>query len=88
MIPPGIPEFLTRSRVLDVGTHEVRGRAWSGLGAIERVEFSDDGGGTWADARSDAPQDSTSWRGWSIEWGASPGERVLCCRATDSTGAT
>jgi DMSO/TMAO reductase YedYZ molybdopterin-dependent catalytic subunit len=34
MIPPGIPEFLTRSRVLDAGTHEVRGRAWSGLGAI------------------------------------------------------
>jgi Mo-co oxidoreductase dimerisation domain len=23
-----------------------------------------------------------------IEWGASPGERILCCRATDSTGAT
>jgi DMSO/TMAO reductase YedYZ molybdopterin-dependent catalytic subunit len=88
MIPPGIPEFLTRSRVLDAGTHEVRGRAWSGLGATERVEFSDDGGGTWADARLDAPHDSPAWRGWSIEWGASPGERVLCCRATDSTGAT
>jgi DMSO/TMAO reductase YedYZ molybdopterin-dependent catalytic subunit len=88
MIPPGIPEFLTRSRILDAGTHAVRGRAWSGLGAIERVEFSDDGGGTWTDARLDAPHDSTAWRGWSIEWGASPGERVLCCRATDSTGAT
>ena len=88
MIPPGIPEFLTRSRVLAAGTHEVRGRAWSGLGAIERVEFSDDGGRTWADTRLDAPHhDSTAWRGWSIEWDASPGERVLCCRATDSTGA-
>ncbi|HYZ14053.1 MAG TPA: sulfite oxidase [Actinomycetota bacterium] len=87
MIPPGIPEFLTRSRVLDAGTHEVRGRAWSGLGAIERVEFSDDDGGTWVDTRLDAPhRDSTAWRGWSIEWGASPGARVLCCRATDSTG--
>ena len=88
MIPPGIPEFLTRSRVLAAGTHEVRGRAWSGLGAIERVEFSDDGGRTWADTGLDAPHhDSTAWRGWSIEWDASPGERVLCCRATDSTGA-
>jgi DMSO/TMAO reductase YedYZ molybdopterin-dependent catalytic subunit len=89
MIPPGIPEFLSRSRVLDAGTHEVRGRAWSGLGAIERVEFSDDDGGTWVDTRLDAPhRDSTAWRGWSIEWGASPGARVLCCRATDYTGAT
>jgi sulfane dehydrogenase subunit SoxC len=42
MVPPGIPEFLTRSRIVDAGTQVVRGRAWSGLGAIDRVEFSDD----------------------------------------------
>jgi DMSO/TMAO reductase YedYZ molybdopterin-dependent catalytic subunit len=89
MIPPGIPEFLTRSRIVDAGTHTVRGRAWSGLGRIERVEFSDDGGRTWADTRLDPPhRDATAWLGWSTEWAASPGARVLSCRATDSTGAT
>jgi sulfane dehydrogenase subunit SoxC len=91
MIPPGIPEFLTRSRIVDAGTHMVRGRAWSGLGTIQRVEFSDDGGATWSHARLDPPhRDASAWRGWSFVWDASPGERerVLCCRATDSTGAT
>ncbi len=88
MIPPGIPEFLTRSRVLDAGTHTLVGRAWSGLGAIERVEFSQDDGATWSDARLHPPhRDASAWRGWSSEWAASAGERVLCCRATDSTGA-
>jgi DMSO/TMAO reductase YedYZ molybdopterin-dependent catalytic subunit len=89
MVPPGIPEFLTRSRIADAGTQVVRGRAWSGLGSIERVEFSDDEGRTWWDTALDPPpSDEFAWRGWSFEWHASPGERVLCCRATDATGAT
>lgn len=88
MVPPGIPEFLTRSRIVDAGTHVVPGRAWSGLGPIERVEFSDDEGRTWWDAiLDDPPRDAFAWRGWSFEWHASPGERVICCRATDATVA-
>jgi DMSO/TMAO reductase YedYZ molybdopterin-dependent catalytic subunit len=89
MVPPGIPEFETRSRVVDAGTHVVTGRAWSGLGAIRRVEFSDDDGRTWWEAQlADPPADPFGWRGWSFEWLASAGERVLCCRATDATGET
>jgi DMSO/TMAO reductase YedYZ molybdopterin-dependent catalytic subunit len=89
MVPPGIPDFLTRRRIVDASTHLVRGRAWSGVGPIERVEFSDDDGRTWWDARLDAlPPDAFSWRGWSFEWHASPGDRMLCCRATDATGQT
>jgi sulfane dehydrogenase subunit SoxC len=89
MIPPGIPEFLTRGRIVGAGAHTVRGRAWSGLGAIERVEFSDDGGRTWLETRLDAPhRDASAWRGWSVDWTASPGERILSCRATDSKGET
>jgi hypothetical protein len=89
MLPPGFPEFMTRGRIVDAGTHHVRGRAWSGLGPIERVEFSDDDGRTWWEARLDpAPPDPFAWRGWSFEWLASPGERMLCCRATDATGAS
>jgi DMSO/TMAO reductase YedYZ molybdopterin-dependent catalytic subunit len=89
MVPPGIPDFLTRGRIVDSGTYDVRGRAWSGVGPIERVEFSDDDGRTWWDAHLDAlSRDPHAWRGWRFEWLASPGERVLCCRATDATGET
>ena len=89
MVPPGFPDFLTRRRIVDVGAHALRGRAWSGLGSIERVEVSDDDGRTWWDAGLDEPgPDPFAWRGWTFEWLASAGERVLCCRATDATGAT
>jgi sulfane dehydrogenase subunit SoxC len=89
MVPPGIPEFLSRSRVVDAGTLTLRGRAWSGRGAIDRVEVSDDGGRTWAEADLDRPpEDPFAWRGWSFAWAATPGQHVLACRASDATGAT
>ncbi|MGZ8600194.1 MAG: sulfite oxidase [Actinomycetota bacterium] len=89
MAPPGFPRFETRSRIVDAGTHVVRGRAWSGFGPIERVECSDDDARTWWEAElDDPPPDPFAWRGWSFSWLASPGERVLCCRATDATGET
>src|SRR3954452_13244280 len=51
MVPPGIPNFADRERLLKLGPTTIRGRAWSGHGAVERVEVSDDGGESWADAR-------------------------------------
>src|SRR5918992_2516928 len=44
MIPPGIPEFLTRARVLRAGEHVLEGRAWSGEAPVAGVEVSTDGG--------------------------------------------
>jgi DMSO/TMAO reductase YedYZ molybdopterin-dependent catalytic subunit len=89
MVPPGIPDFFTRRRIVDAGPHVMRGRAWSGVGPIDRMEFSDDDGRTWWDVHLGAlPRDPFAWRGWSVEWQALPGDRVLCCRATDATGAT
>src|SRR6266540_743972 len=38
MVPPGIPVFLSRERVLNAGPVGLQGRAWSGWGSIERVE--------------------------------------------------
>jgi sulfane dehydrogenase subunit SoxC len=88
MVPPGIPEFLSRSRLLDPGRCRLEGRAWSGWGPIERVEVSVDGGGSWGDATlGDAPSEF-AWRGWSFDWDAEPGEHELSCRATDATGHT
>jgi DMSO/TMAO reductase YedYZ molybdopterin-dependent catalytic subunit len=89
MVPPGIPEFLTRSRHVSPGAVTLRGRAWSGWGPIERVEVSTDGGATWNDARIDQRGSSDrAWVGWSFDWNATEGEHVLASRATDATGRT
>jgi sulfane dehydrogenase subunit SoxC len=88
MTPPGIPHFFSRERQLEPGPCTLRGRAWSGRGAIERVEVSTDGGGSWADARLDQPGGPHAWTGWSFDWTAEPGSYELWSRATDVTGAT
>ena len=88
VVPPGIPEFLSRSRLVDAGPCDLEGRAWSGWAPIERVEVSVDGGETWKDARLDEPESDFAWRGWTYRWEAEPGEFELCCRATDGAGNT
>jgi DMSO/TMAO reductase YedYZ molybdopterin-dependent catalytic subunit len=40
MVPPGIPEFMSRDRNLPAGAVMLEGRAWSGRAEIERVEVS------------------------------------------------
>jgi DMSO/TMAO reductase YedYZ molybdopterin-dependent catalytic subunit len=88
MVPPGIPEFMTRSRHVDSGPSLIAGRAWSGRGGIALVEFSADGGRTWVPARLGEPPSPHAWYPWSITWeppGA--GTYELCCRATDSAGS-
>jgi DMSO/TMAO reductase YedYZ molybdopterin-dependent catalytic subunit len=86
MVPPGVPDFLTRRRHLVPGPCRIEGRAWSGMGAIERVEVSSDGGATWADAQMGEPPAPFVWRSWRFDWEAHPGEHELCCRATDAAG--
>ena len=88
MVPPGFPTFLPRSRNLRSGRLTLRGRAWSGVGPIERVEVSLDGGESWKDAALQPVSGPHAWRGWTFEWEATPGEHVLASRATDATGAT
>jgi len=86
LAPPGIPDFLTRERFTHARVQTITGRAWSGRGEITRVEVSDDGGATWADAGLDAPLGEFAWRGWHFDWDADPGDHELCCRATDAAG--
>ena len=89
MVPPGIPEFETRVRILDVGPVLLQGRAWSGRAPIERVEVSTDDGSSWADAALTRDLEGPwAWCGWSFPWDAVAGEHVLCARATDETGDT
>jgi sulfane dehydrogenase subunit SoxC len=85
MIPPGVPDFLTRERQLEPGLVTLSGRAWSGR-PIETVEVSTDGGASFAPALLDEPVGDSAWRGWRFEWDAPGGEHVLCSRATDTAG--
>jgi sulfane dehydrogenase subunit SoxC len=87
MIPPGIPEFMSRSRLVEAGPCELRGRAWSGEAEIVGVDVSVDGGETWNPATlGSAELGRWAWRSWSFAWGAEPGEHELCCRARDAAG--
>jgi sulfane dehydrogenase subunit SoxC len=87
MVPPGMPEFLTRSRVLAAGECEITGRAWSGGAEIVAVDVSTDGGTTWSAAQlGPATLGPAAWRSWSFVWAATAGEHELCCRARDAAG--
>ena len=86
LVPPGIPEFMTRERTVAAGEVLVEGRAWSGLAPIASVEVSDDGGSTWAAAELEPAGEPWAWRGFTYRWDAQPGEHVLCARARDEAG--
>jgi sulfane dehydrogenase subunit SoxC len=86
MVPPGIPDFMSRRRHLPPGACLLEGRAWSGWGLIEAVEVSTDGGATWRPAELAPQPDAGAWRGWSLVWDARPGEHELCSRTRDAAG--
>jgi sulfane dehydrogenase subunit SoxC len=89
MMPPGFTDFPARRRFLDAGPSHLIGRAWSGWGHIDRVEVSVDAGHTWSDAQlGPRPASPFSWRAWSYDWQATPGEHELAARATDDVGNT
>jgi DMSO/TMAO reductase YedYZ molybdopterin-dependent catalytic subunit len=86
MVPPGIPDFLTRTRLVEAGPVTLTGRAWAGGVGVARVEVSTDGGATWLEAQLEPEVSPYTWRGWSFPWEARPGRYVLCVRATDTQG--
>ena len=86
MVPPGIPDFMTRRRFLDAGPVTLSGRAWSGWAPVDCVEVSTDDGTTWTDAELGTPPGPRAWAPWTLTWDAAPGEHVLRCRATDASG--
>lgn len=86
MIPPGIPDFFTRRRVVDAGPVLLQGRAWSGTAPVTQVEAGIDG--DWFEAKLGEPAGEWAWRPWSFDWDARPGEHVLACRATDADGVS
>ena len=87
MVPPGIPVFQTRERVLAPGPCRVEGRAWSGWAPIAGVQVSTDGGRSWENASVDTPAGAWSWASWTYLWEPeAAGRYELCCRARDAAG--
>jgi hypothetical protein len=95
--PEGAPVTAMRVRALIArpadgaevarGPVEVAGTAWSGFGAITRVEVSVDGGRSWGDAALGDGPSPHSARPWRYRWRAhTPGEHTLIARASDSAG--
>ncbi|MEU9113631.1 sulfite oxidase [Streptomyces sp. NPDC048483] len=90
LIPPGFPDFMSRTRVVHPGPVPLEGRAWSGQAQVTRVEVSYDNATTWhsADLAPTDPAHPWSWRHWHTTWTATPGPHVLTPRATDAEGHT
>ena len=87
MVPPGVPDFMSRTRFLEPSTLVIEGRAWSGRAPIAGVDFSPDGGASWSPAKLQPSLSPYSWHRWTIRWDATrPGEYELCARATDAAG--
>jgi DMSO/TMAO reductase YedYZ molybdopterin-dependent catalytic subunit len=86
MVPPGIPDFMTRRRFVEAGRVTLVGRAWSGWAPVDCVEVSTDGGATWDEAELGEPPGPRAWTPWSAAWDAAPGEHLLACRARDASG--
>jgi len=87
MVPPGIPDFMSRVRFLAPSRQVLSGRAWSGCAPVTKVEVSVDGDETWAAADLGDPLSAYAWRPWSYIWDArNPGDYELSVRASDGAG--
>ncbi|GAA4592350.1 sulfite oxidase [Planotetraspora phitsanulokensis] len=87
LVPPGFPDFMSRTRVVRPGTVTLEGRAWSGRVPVERVDVSVDGGATWAPAVLAEPDGHPwAWRRFTFEWSPGPGRYELSARATTADG--
>jgi DMSO/TMAO reductase YedYZ molybdopterin-dependent catalytic subunit len=86
MIPPGIPDFMTRNRLVEPGPVTLTGKAWAGRARVTHVEISVDGGGTWAAAQLGESASPYAWTTWTWVWNARPGAYTLYVRASDANG--
>jgi sulfane dehydrogenase subunit SoxC len=68
------------------GLYEVSGLAWSGHGAIRRVEVTADGGKSWADAELSDPILPKCLTRFRIPWSSNGGPATLASRAIDDRG--
>ncbi len=72
--------------LLDKGFYSINGLAWSGRGAIRRVDVSIDGGRNWRGTRLQAPVLSKCLTRFSLDWVWDGKPALLQSRAIDDTG--
>src|SRR5262249_47165847 len=86
VIPPGFPDFMSRSRIVRPGPVMLEGRAWSGRSPVERVEVSVDSGLSWMDTELEPSEHRWAWRRWRREGGGTRGDCVVTARAVTADG--
>lgn len=89
MVPPGVPDFFTRVRLVEEGNVKLKGRAWAGPLAVKQVLVSVDGGVTWAEATLAAKAvGKFAWIAWSFEWrnARAGAKHFLMTKAIDELG--
>ena len=73
-------------QLLTTGFYNITGIAWSGRGAIKRVDVSVDGGRNWREARLETPILSKALTRFNFNWTWDGTPAILQSRAIDSTG--
>jgi DMSO/TMAO reductase YedYZ molybdopterin-dependent catalytic subunit len=69
------------------GPFTIRGFAWAGENAIERVEVSTNGGAKWQSAQLSSQKLPFAWRLFTLQWTPkSPGYHTIMSRAVDTAG--
>jgi sulfane dehydrogenase subunit SoxC len=68
------------------GFYEISGLAWSGGGAVRRVEVSTDGGGSWMDAELKGTVYRMAHTRFGLRWNWDGQETELLSRCTDEIG--
>ena len=70
----------------ELGIYSITGMAWSGHGAVRRVEVSADGGASWAEAELQSEPGPLRPTRFRIPWRWNGGPAVLQSRAIDDRG--
>lgn len=73
-------------KLIGKGIHQITGLAWSGSGAITRVEVSTDNGITWSDAEIQGPVHSVAHTRFNFSWNWDGQATVIMSRCTDELG--
>jgi DMSO/TMAO reductase YedYZ molybdopterin-dependent catalytic subunit len=67
------------------GRVAIGGTAWAQMRGITKVEVQIDDG-PWTEAVLSTEASAITWRQWSFDWNAAPGQHYIKARATDGTG--
>jgi sulfane dehydrogenase subunit SoxC len=68
------------------GYVQITGLAWSGAGAITKVEVSTDGGRSWKEAKLQTPVHTKAHTRFTFDWAWDGEETVIMSRSTDDHG--